>query len=332
MDELVDSVVAHDQRALARAISIVEDRREGYRELVGALHEHASGTPVVGVTGPPGAGKSTLVDRLVAAHRDAGRTVGVLAIDPSSPYSGGAVLGDRIRIATADDGVFVRSMSTRGSLGGLSTATADAITALDAFGTDRIVVETVGAGQNEIQVVRTADTVAVLVPPGGGDDVQMLKAGILEIADVFVVNKADQAGADRTVSRLRQMLEERRESEDGGGGHDDAGKEATSGGWEVPIVQSVATDGEGVEEVLAALEEHLAYLETTGKRAVRRRDRQADAIRRVLRARTRSMVAEELAAAGGADALAERVLAGETDPYSVACEVVGPIDDSVHGE
>jgi LAO/AO transport system kinase len=330
VDDLVASLLDGDQRALARAISVVENRREGYRDLVGELHEHARASPVLGVTGPPGAGKSTLVDRIVQAHREAGRTVGVIAIDPSSPYSGGAVLGDRIRIAAADEGVFIRSMSTRGSLGGLATATADAITALDAFGFDRIVVETVGAGQSEIEVVRTADTVAVLVPPGGGDDVQMLKAGILEIADVFVVNKADLAGAERTVSRLRQMLGER--GEGAGDATDGDGSAAGYPTWEPPIVDTVATDGEGVPALLTAIEDHLAHLEATGERAVRRRERQADTIRRILRAETRAFATDRLAAHGGVDALADRVLAGETDPYTAAMDVLAPIEDRLEEE
>ncbi|MEF8855663.1 MAG: methylmalonyl Co-A mutase-associated GTPase MeaB [Haloarculaceae archaeon] len=214
-DGLIEDLLAGEHRALARVISKIENRSPGYRNLVADLHGHAGDAHVIGVTGSPGAGKSTLVDKLASAYRDQGLTVGVIAIDPSSPFTGGAVLGDRIRMASnaGDMDVFFRSMSARGRLGGLSTATADAVTALDAFGKDRIIVETVGAGQNEVDIVRTADTVVVLVPPGSGDDVQMLKAGILEIADVFVVNKADLEGADRTVRELREMLQYRDEDD-----------------------------------------------------------------------------------------------------------------------
>jgi LAO/AO transport system kinase len=209
MSDLLEGVLAGDHRALARAITHIENRQPGYRELVADLHAHTGSADIIGITGSPGSGKSTLVDKLAATYRERGLTVGVIAIDPSSPYTGGAVLGDRIRMASniGDMDVFFRSMSARGTLGGLSTATADAVKALDAFGKDRILVETVGAGQNEVDIVKTADTVTVLVPPDSGDDVQMLKAGILEIADVFVVNKADLSGADRTVRELREMLQ-----------------------------------------------------------------------------------------------------------------------------
>jgi LAO/AO transport system ATPase len=205
---LVAGVLDGDHHALARAITKIEERGPGYRDLVSGLHAHAGDAAVVGVTGSPGAGKSTLVDKVAETYRDRGLTVGVIAVDPASPYTGGAVLGDRIRMGSnvGDMDVFFRSMSARGQLGGLAAATSDAITALDAFGKDRVVVETVGAGQNEVDVVRTADTVVVLVQPGSGDDVQMLKAGILEIGDVFVVNKADMDGAAQTVADLREML------------------------------------------------------------------------------------------------------------------------------
>jgi LAO/AO transport system kinase len=205
---LVSEVLAGDQRALARVLSKIEDRTPGYRAILSALYEHTGSTPVLGVTGSPGAGKSTLVDALTRQYREADDTVGVLAVDPSSPYTGGSVLGDRIRMGSTagDPGVFIRSMSARGSLGGLSMATADAVVALDAFGLDRIVIETVGAGQNEVDVVETADTVAVVVQPGSGDDVQLLKAGILEIGDLFVVNKADMDEAAGTVADLEEMI------------------------------------------------------------------------------------------------------------------------------
>ena len=206
--ELLDGILDGKHRALARAITKIENRQDGYRDIVSGLYEHTGSADVIGITGSPGAGKSTLVDKVAKAYRDRGLTVGIVAIDPSSPYTGGAVLGDRIRMASnvGDMDVFFRSMSARGSLGGLSTATADAVKALDAFGKDKVIIETVGAGQNEIDIVQAADTVVVLVPPGSGDNVQMLKAGILEIADVFAVNKADMDGSDRTVQELEEMV------------------------------------------------------------------------------------------------------------------------------
>jgi LAO/AO transport system kinase len=321
LPDLVADLLDGDQRALARTITRIENRSPGYRDLVSACHRRAGDAAVVGVTGSPGAGKSTLVNRLVAAYREAGERIGVIAVDPSSPFTGGSVLGDRVRMGTAagDPGVFVRSMSARGSLGGLSPATADAVTALDAWGADRVFVETVGAGQNEVAVVRTADTVTVLVPPGSGDDVQMLKAGILEIGDVFVVNKADVDGADRTAMELEAMLERG----DRGGGEEDV--------WDPPVVQTVATDGEGVPDLVAALDRHREHLASSGELAERRRERYAEEIRTLLRADLHDVLDGELRHRGGVDALARRVAARETDPYAVADEVLAPLREAVDG-
>jgi len=309
---LVADLLEGDQRALARTISLVENRAPGYRELVAGLYRHAGDAHVVGVTGSPGAGKSTLTDRLVAAYRDREETVGVVAVDPSSPFSGGAVLGDRIRIgAAADPGVFFRSMSARGTLGGLSTATTDAVKALDAFGKDKIIIETVGAGQNEIDIVKTADTVMVLVPPGSGDDVQMLKAGILEIADVFVVNKADLDGADHTVRELTAMLE-RRDHE----------------GWEPRVVETVATEDTGTAAFVAALDDRREHLAAEG-RGRRARERYGAAIRALLREDADPLLERALDRQGGLDALAERVVAGETDPHAAVEAVLEPLSDGL---
>jgi LAO/AO transport system kinase len=341
VDDLVEGVLDGEHRALARAITTIENREPGYRELVSALHAHTGDAAVVGVTGSPGAGKSTLVDKLAKTYRDRGLTVGVIAVDPSSPYSGGAVLGDRIRMASnvGDMDVFFRSMSARGQLGGLSTATGDAITALDAFGKDRIVVETVGAGQNEVDVVRTADTVVVLVQPGSGDDVQMLKAGILEIGDVFVVNKADMDGAATTVSDLREMLHLRDGSTTGAAGHhglgsmpdgDEAGDEADDeDGWDPQVVETVATEGTGVDDLIDVLDDHYAHLRETGELARRERTRYAEKIRQLLRADAAELLEAELDRHGGIDALVDAVKARETDPYAVADRVLEPIADCV---
>jgi LAO/AO transport system kinase len=353
--ELVERLLAGEHRALARSITRIENRSPGYRELVSALYPHAGDARVIGVTGSPGAGKSTLVDKLARAYRDRGLTVGVIAVDPSSPYSGGAVLGDRIRMGSTvgDMDVFVRSMSARGQLGGLSTATADAVVALDAFGKDRVIVETVGAGQNEVDVVRTADTVAVLVQPGSGDDVQMLKAGILEIGDVFVVNKADHDGAARTVAELEEMVHagQGRSGRVGHHGTDagtdrdhhgtDAGTDGATdgrdgvgggeddGAWTPPVVETVATTGRGVEELLAALDDHHERLVRTGAIAERARERYAAEIRRLLRNDVAALVDDELARRGGVDELAAAVDRHETDPYAIADELLAPIRDCV---
>jgi len=338
--DLVADVLDGDHRALARTISKIEDRAPGYRDIVSALHAHTGDAEVIGVTGSPGAGKSTLVDKLAKTYRDRGLTVGVIAVDPSSPYTGGAVLGDRIRMASnvGDMDVFFRSMSARGQLGGLSTATADAIKALDAFGKDRIVVETVGAGQNEVDVVRTADSVVVLVQPGSGDDVQMLKAGILEIGDVFVVNKADMDGASTTVSDLREMLHMREGATAAGAGHHGAGTAVESDAnaddesadtWDPQIVETVATEGEGVTDLIDALDAHYDHLRSTGELDRRARTRTAEEIRQLLRADAADLLEGEIDRLGGMTTLIDEVRARETDPYTVADRILTPLADCV---
>jgi LAO/AO transport system kinase len=237
---LADRVRAGDARALARAISLVEDGARSAAALVAALHPSGGRALVLGVTGAPGAGKSTLVDRMAALLRADGRRVGILAIDPTSPFTGGAVLGDRVRMQAhaADPDVFIRSMATRGHLGGLSRATGDAVVLLDAAGFDAILVETVGVGQDEVEIVRTADVSVVVLVPGAGDEVQALKAGVMEIADVFAVNKADREGADRTAADVEALL-----SFEGG-----------ASAWRPPVIKTVATTGAGVCDLLAAVE------------------------------------------------------------------------------
>lgn len=321
---LVEELLAGEHRALARTITKIENREPGYRDLVSELHRHTGNADVIGITGSPGAGKSTLVDKLAKAYRDRGLTVGVIAVDPSSPFTGGAVLGDRIRMTstTGDMDTFFRSMSARGNLGGLSTATTDAVRALDAFGKDKIIVETVGAGQNEIDVVKTADTVAVLVPPASGDDIQMLKAGILEIGDVFVVNKADLEGANRTVKELQEMIHLE-------GSYEPAiGREHVidENGWTPEIVETVAKTGEGVESFIDALDDHYAYLESSGRLAEKERSRYAEEIRALLRDDVGELLEAEIAARGGMDELVDAIAGRETDPYTVAEELLAPIE------
>jgi LAO/AO transport system kinase len=338
MSDLLERLLDGDHRALARAITKIENRTPDHRELVSSLYDHTGDAEVIGITGSPGAGKSTLVDKVAEHYREQGLTVGIIGIDPSSPFTGGAVLGDRIRMASNVDDmdVFFRSMSARGSLGGVSIATADAVKALDAFGKDRIIVETVGAGQNEIDIVKTADTVTVLVQPGSGDDVQMLKAGILEIADVFVVNKADLDGADRTVQELNEMLQLRggdggRDSTEHHAGHHAESAEAVAlqrtgqNEWMPPIVEAVATQGQGVAEFVDALDDHREHLEATGELDAKARARYAEEIRTLLREDTADLLTEEIAARGGIEELVAGVTAGEADPYEIADSVLDPI-------
>ena len=328
--DLVADLLAGEHRALARVISKIENRSPGYRDLVARLHRHTGNADVIGITGSPGAGKSTLVDKLAKNYRDQGLTVGVIAVDPSSPFTGGSVLGDRIRMASTmgDMDTFFRSMSARGNLGGLSTATTDAVRALDAFGKDKVIVETVGAGQNEIDVVKTADTVAVLVPPASGDDVQMLKAGILEIGDVFAVNKADLEGADRTVKELQEMIHLE-------GAYEPAverERQLSRDGWTPTIVETVAKTGEGVEAFIEALEDHRAFLDESGRRAEQERTRYAEEIRTLLREDIGGLLEGEIEARGGMDELVEAIAARETDPYTVAEELLEPVEECLEGD
>jgi LAO/AO transport system kinase len=311
--DLVRRALGGEQRAVARLISLVEDAGSGLREVAAALAPHTGRAHVVGLTGPPGVGKSTTTSALVRALRESGRTVGVLAVDPSSPFSGGALLGDRVRMAehTTDPGVFIRSMATRGHLGGLSWATPQALRVLDAAGCDVVLVETVGVGQSEVEVVALADTTVVLLAPGAGDGVQAAKAGVLEVADVLVVNKADRDGAGRTARELRQALAM-------GAPRDGA---AT---WSTPVVSTVATDGTGMPELVAALDAHREHLDAGDGRERRRLARAGAEIEAIALEAVRVRIAD-LRGAAGLPELAKRTVAGELDPYQAADELVGAV-------
>jgi LAO/AO transport system kinase len=256
--DFLERFLAGDRVALARAISAVEDEADGYRDFLREVYSRAGGAYLLGMTGPPGAGKSTLVSRLAALYADRGRSVGVVAVDPTSPFTGGALLGDRIRMheLSGNERVFIRSMATRGSLGGLAKATGEVALTMDAFGLDLVIIETVGVGQSELDVASSADTTVVVVVPESGDSVQAMKAGLMEIADVLVVNKADRDGADHMARELAVTVELKPED-----------------GWRPPILMSVATEGRGVEDVAAAVAEHRAHMEESGGFEARRRGR-----------------------------------------------------------
>jgi LAO/AO transport system kinase len=293
---------------------MVEDASPRLREVATALAPHTGRAQVVGLTGSPGVGKSTSTSALVSALRKQGKRVGVLAVDPSSPFSGGALLGDRVRMQehATDSGVFIRSMATRGHLGGLSWATPQALRVLDAAGCDVVLVETVGVGQSEIEVVSLADTTIVLLAPGMGDGIQAAKAGILEVADIFVVNKADRDGADQTVRDLRYMLSlgERRERD--------------GSTWKAPIVRTVASKGEGIDDVVATLDQHREWMAKSGERDRRRQLRARAEIEAITLEQVRLRIGD-IRGSGNLPELAKRVVAGELDPYTAAEELMDTV-------
>jgi LAO/AO transport system kinase len=311
IEELVSRVRSRDVRALARAISLVEDRGPHSLELLKALFPYSGKAALIGLTGSPGAGKSTLVDQVAREYRKQDKTIGIVAVDPTSPFSGGAILGDRIRMQShyADPGIYIRSMATRGSLGGLAAATADVATVLDASGRDLVVIETVGVGQDEVDIVALADVTIVILVPGMGDDVQTIKAGIMEIADVFVINKSDRDGAERVEREIRAMQS----------------LAVRSDNWTPPIVKTVASDGTGVPEVVEAIEKYQAYL-TQGSLG---RNRRIESWRKRLTEMLRDALFQRVVTGylgnGEVERFATEIAEHKRDPYSLVEEIVGEL-------
>jgi LAO/AO transport system kinase len=306
---LYERLLEGDRRAAARLISMVENGDRGAREVLKMLHRRTGRAHIVGLTGSPGGGKSTLACGLARKNRDAGKTVGIICVDPTSPFTGGALLGDRVRMQelAGDPDVFIRSMGSRGALGGLSVATNDAINILDAFGKDLIIVETVGAGQVEIEVVKYAHTCVVVTMPGAGDQIQAIKAGILEIGDVFVVNKADREGAQRTLADLEMMIETRPASD--------------GASWKPPVLATVALEGEGMDELEDAIARHAEYLRSTGLLEAKTEQRMKAELLGILDLMVLRAAGKALEDGEGKE-LVRRMVARELDPHSAAEEVV----------
>ncbi len=344
--DLLEAFTAGEARALARAISWVENGRAGFEALLGALHDRVGRAHRIGITGPPGAGKSTLIHALAHVVRKKGERVGVVAVDPTSPFTGGALLGDRIRMmgTAGDDGVFIRSMASRGSVGGLATTTREVADLMDAFGFERVIVETVGVGQSELEIAEAADTTVVVLTPESGDSVQAMKAGLMEIADIFVVNKADRPEAGRAAAELKTILRIRQgrafdripahhgvdlsemARQRAAGQREEKKRRAAPvevADWDITVLLTKAHDGDGVKELQTTLDAHLAWLRQTGELSRRRQEHLLERVRAVVDRRLRARVWEEGAGESILNAARGDLESGRRTPYDVASEILG---------
>jgi LAO/AO transport system kinase len=313
MDELVAEVLQGSVRAMAKLITLVENEDSRALHLMGAIYPSTGNAYVLGITGSPGTGKSTLTDKITTILREREQTVGVIAVDPSSPFTGGALLGDRIRMqrSSGDAEVFIRSMATRGNLGGLARTTADVVKIMDAFGKDWVIVETVGVGQDEVEIAKTADTTIVVLAPGLGDTIQSMKAGVMEIADLYVVNKADRSGADELVSEVNVRVEQ-----------DSHIKKAV---WKPPIVKTIAVENQGTDTLVEAIEKHRIFLQQSGKLTKNRREKTRQETLALLRDEISRNILEKVLGNGRFDALIDDIVAQKKDPYTSVQEIIRTI-------
>ena len=348
-EKLLADFDAAKPAALARVVSIVENHRDGFEEILSSLHSRTGRARRIGMTGPPGAGKSTITALLVKTFRDAGLRVGVIAVDPTSPFTGGALLGDRVRMESValDPGVFIRSMATRGSLGGLAAATREVADVLDAFGFDRLLIETVGVGQSELDVARTADSTVLVLVPESGDSIQTLKAGVMEIADVFVVNKADRPGADRLRNDVELMLGLRKGVSFGNvpahHGVDfkrtnparvarDAAREENSSEWTPPVLSAVAVRNEGIDTIVASLDRHFAYLERSGTLRARRLERMRERVKDVVAQKMSDRLWKDQRTVAWLEEQLPSVESGKATPFAVADRLLRKSGELVRGD
>ncbi|MHA1653178.1 MAG: methylmalonyl Co-A mutase-associated GTPase MeaB [Candidatus Thorarchaeota archaeon] len=308
IEELVDGVLAGRRRHLAKLIALIENEDPAAAEALSLLYRHTGRAHIVGITGPPGSGKSTIVTRMTSEYRKRGRTVGIVAVDPSSPFTGGALLGDRIRMQehSLDDGVFVRSMGTRGHLGGIARATSDVVRAIDASGKDIIIVETVGAGQSEVEIIDIAHTVVVTDVPGSGDDIQAIKAGIMEIADIFVVNKKDLPGADKKAAEINAMLD----------------LDQNMGQWRPPVLLTNGRTGEGIPELVDKIDEHMVYLRESGALEEKGLQRSRDELHQIMEYRLTQELLSRLQGRPEYEEAIRKIAKRDDDPYTVAQRLI----------